>query len=117
MRGVRMSSMRAAFAHSQAGVEGMALEEVARPEPGDGQVLVGVHAASVNPADWRMVQYGMAPLPFRLGLDLSGVVETLGPGVTELAVGEAVYGTADFGGGTYAEYAAVRPATLARKPS
>src|SRR5438105_4777944 len=102
-----MSSMRAALARSHGGTEGMTLEDVARPEPGEGQVLVRLHAASVNPADWKLVQYGMSPLPFHLGLDLSGVVEALGPGVTELAVGDAVYGAADLGSGTYAEYAAV----------
>jgi NADPH2:quinone reductase len=97
--------------------------DLPRPVPGPGQVLVRVHASGVNPLDTK-IRAGMAtharqPLPAVLGLDLAGEVSDLGPGVSELRRGEAVYGmVGGVGGaqGTLAEYVAVA-ALLAAKPT
>ncbi|PXX59193.1 NADPH:quinone reductase-like Zn-dependent oxidoreductase [Nocardia tenerifensis] len=92
--------------------------EVERPRPGAGEVLVRVAATSINAADWKLRsgQLGeFGSMPLTLGLDVSGVVEELGPGVFEFQVGEAVYGVVL--GGANAEYVVVRAHTLGRKPA
>ncbi|MGO8695452.1 MAG: NADP-dependent oxidoreductase [Rectinemataceae bacterium] len=96
-----------------------------KPKAGPGQVLVEVHAASLNPVD-SMVRLGymkeMAPLEFpaTLGGDLAGVVVELGPGVEGLKVGDRVYGMGSAiagASGAFAEYAAVSAGQLAPMPS
>jgi NADPH:quinone reductase-like Zn-dependent oxidoreductase len=99
------------------------LRDVARPAIGDDQVLVRVHASSVNPVDWYLVTGFPAvrignglrrPKDIAAGSDLAGRVEAVGRDVTDLRPGDEVFGTA---GGAWAEYAAARPETLARKPA
>jgi NADPH:quinone reductase-like Zn-dependent oxidoreductase len=97
--------------------------QMARPEPGPGQVLVRIVASGVNPIDYKirtgMAPYAMPELPAILGCDLAGIVAALGPGVTEFDVGDEVYGmTGGVRGlpGTLAEYAAVDAHMLAPKP-
>jgi len=110
--------MKAIRIHQYGGPEVLTLDEVPRPEPGPGQVLVRVHAAGVNPADWK-VRAGdfqkFMPLQFPaiLGFDFSGEVEAVGPGVTAFSKGAQIYGTAM---GTYAEYVAAKVAEFALKP-
>jgi NADPH:quinone reductase-like Zn-dependent oxidoreductase len=92
--------------------------EVDRPEPRDGEVLVKIHAAGVNPVDWKIrgglgARLGMS-LPIRLGGEIAGTIEKLGQGVSEFEVGDAVYGIIAAGG--FAEYAVAKAADLARKP-
>jgi len=97
-----------------------------RPDPvaREGQVLARMEAAGVNPADGSIVAGAMKDMlehrfPFVPGLDGSGVVEALGEGVSEFAVGDAVFGAAGkpfFGEGTFAELTAMSAATIARKP-
>ena len=99
------------------------LEEVAAPEPGEGEVLVRVRAASANPLDWHFVRgepflvrlmAGIRrPKDANVGADVAGIVEAVGAGVTELAPGDAVFGTAD---GSFAELACAKVERLARKP-
>ena len=90
--------------------------------PGAGQVLVEVHASSVNPIDWKIPGGQMAgrygsTFPMTLGFDASGVVVDVGAGVTEFAPGDAVFARSDVGaGGCYAEYAVLNARTVARKP-
>jgi NADPH:quinone reductase-like Zn-dependent oxidoreductase len=100
------------------------LREVDQPEAGQGQVLVRVRAASVNPADW----YAMAGIPWvarpqmglrkprtgRVGLDLAGEVAAVGPGVTRFQPGDEVFGAAT---GTLAEYAVASEDALVGKPA
>jgi NADPH2:quinone reductase len=102
----------------------LTLAEVAKPAAGPGQVLVRIAASGVNPLDTKIAAGAAAHarpvLPAILGLDLAGVVEEAGPGVRGLAPGDEVYGlTGGVGGlpGSLAEYAAVDPALLARKPA
>jgi NADPH:quinone reductase-like Zn-dependent oxidoreductase len=117
-----MDLMKAIRFHEYGGPEVLRYEEVPRPEPGEGDVLVRVHAASINPVDWKIrAGYMQAvrpfPLPYILGWDFSGVVESVGAGVTEWKPGDEVYARPDTGrSGAYAEYTAVRAAEIARKP-
>ena len=112
--------MKAAFFMKNGGPEVMQYGEVPDPVAGPGQVLVDVHAASVNGADWKVRAGSYAPIttfPYVPGRDFSGVVSALGAGVTDFKVGDPVFGvveqTAD---GCYAEKVAIRSAIVARKP-
>jgi NADPH:quinone reductase len=96
----------------------------ARPAPEAGQVLVRVVASAVNPLDIKIhageAAHARQPLPAILGIDLAGVVEAVGPGVTDFRRGDEVYGmTGGVGGlqGSLAEFAAVDANLLARKPA
>jgi len=95
-----------------------------RPVAGAGQVLVRVSASGVNPLDLKIrsgtAAHARHPLPAILGIDLAGVVESVGAGVSAFHPGDEVYGmTGGVGGvqGSLAEYAAVDAALLALKPS
>jgi NADPH:quinone reductase-like Zn-dependent oxidoreductase len=116
--------MRALVTHEWGDPEELRLEEVPRPEAGEGELLVRVAAAGINPVDWKtrrngglMKSRGIEP-PVILGWDISGVVEAVGPGVGGFAVGDEVFGLAGFpkAAGAYAEYAAVPAADMAHKP-
>jgi NADPH:quinone reductase-like Zn-dependent oxidoreductase len=100
------------------------VERVPKPVPGDGQVLIRVHATSVNPAEW----YGVTGQPYlirfsngigapndpQVGLDVAGVVEAVGPNVTRLKIGDEVFGGVR---GAFTEYAIGRDAgSIVRKP-
>ena len=104
------------------------LEEVPRPTPGDGDVLVRVHAASANAGDWHLLRG--TPLPFRLvaglrtprfkiiGTDVAGHVEAVGRNVTGFRPGDEVFGELSrCGFGAYAEFAAAPEKALAPKPA
>jgi NADPH2:quinone reductase len=97
---------------------------VARPHPQPGQVLVRVKASAVNPLDIKIragqAAHARQPLPAILGIDLAGVVEAVGDGVTAFRHGDEVFGmTGGVGGlqGSLAEYAAVDADLLAPKPA
>ncbi|WP_042382975.1 NADP-dependent oxidoreductase [Streptacidiphilus melanogenes] len=113
--------MRAVRQRMFGGPEVLRVEEVERPSPLPGEVLVRVHACGVNPVD-AAVRSGEYPLlgapPFGVGWDLSGVVAQAGPGA-RYAVGEEVYGMPFFprAAGAYAEYVAAPSRQLARKPA
>jgi NADPH:quinone reductase-like Zn-dependent oxidoreductase len=114
------STMKAWRVHEFGPPEAMILEAVPRPDPGPGEVLVKVHAAGVGPWDgW--IRAGRSalpqPLPLTLGSDLSGEVAALGSGVSELAVGDRVFGVTNPQFlGAYAEYAVAAAGMLAKKP-
>ena len=96
------------------------LEQVPRPEPGHGQMLVRVRAASVNPIDWKLRSNprGRMQLPYTPGFDVSGVVESVGPGVSKFKVGDEVFAMLDLRrGGAYAEFAIVTESEAALKPA
>jgi NADPH:quinone reductase-like Zn-dependent oxidoreductase len=79
------------------------LEQAAVPDPEPGRIRVIVHACGLNPADWALCR-GLFPgkLPRGIGLEVSGTVDAVGPGVTDVAVGDRVLGTADYAGETSA---------------
>ncbi len=113
--------MKAAFFRKHGGPEVMEYGEVPDPVAGAGQVLIDVHAASVNGADWKVRAGSYAPLenfPYIPGRDFSGVVCALGAGTQDFAVGDAVFGVCDVGlEQAYAEKVASKASILARKPA
>jgi NADPH:quinone reductase-like Zn-dependent oxidoreductase len=112
--------MKAAFIEQYGGPEVLQYGDLPDPVAAPGEVVVDVHAASVNGADWkvRVGQYKQTKFPFALGRDFSGVVSAVGAGVDDLKVGDAVFGVLDAGQeGAYAEKVAVKAAIVARKPN
>ncbi|HXH10338.1 MAG TPA: NADP-dependent oxidoreductase [Alphaproteobacteria bacterium] len=112
--------MKAVLLTNHGGPEMLRYGEAPDPIPGPGEVVVDIHAASVNAADYK-VRLGSSRsnlrFPHILGRDFSGVVGEVGPGVTDLAVGDAVFGVCDQGvEGAYAEKIAIKAAIIAKKP-
>jgi alcohol dehydrogenase len=103
--------------------EGTRFADLPEPVPGEGEVLVRIHAASLNPIDFKTREgkvKAILPykLPFILGSDLAGVVEKLGPGANTFKVGDEVYGRASkMRIGSFAEAIAISEADLAPKPT
>jgi NADPH:quinone reductase-like Zn-dependent oxidoreductase len=117
-----ISTMKAVRIHSYGGPQVLTEENAPRPEPSSGEVLIEVHAAGVNPIDWK-VREGHAKnwlrhkLPLILGWDVSGVIVKLGSGVKGFKKGDEVYGKLDTGrDGAYAEYAVSQIENIALKP-
>lgn len=113
-------TMRAIRQESLGGVEVLEEVEVPRPSPGISEILVKVHAASLNPTDWKHRATGrfLGDPPFILGWDLSGVVEQVGLGVTLFKPGDEVFGMLPYphGVGSHAEYVVGPTRAFARKP-
>ena len=112
--------MKAAFFMKNGGPEVMQYGDVPDPVAGPGEVLVDVHAASVNGADWKVRAGHYAPItmfPYIPGRDFSGVVSALGSGVTDFKVGDAVFGVVEQTGEfCYAEKVVIKASILAKKP-
>src|SRR5215470_4694838 len=111
--------MKAARIHRYGSPDVIVVEDVETPAPGPDEVLVRVRAAGVGNWD-ALIRSGKSmvaqPLPFALGSDLSGTVEAVGAGVTELVPGDAVFGvTNEQFIGAYAELAVARASMLAKK--
>lgn len=114
--------MRAIYIEKFGGPEVLQIGDRPKPEPGVGEVLVKVHAASINPRDW-LLQAGkyqfksmLGPFPIVLGSDFSGVVEAVGPGTSHFKSGDAVFGMQSRMG-AFAEWIVVPEELLAAKPS
>ena len=114
----RTATMKAVRIHSFGGPDVLRLEEVTRPEPNPDELLIHVHDAAVNPVDWKIREgrLGKIPFPSIMGSDFSGVVEALGPGVTEFRVGETVFGTVSDESGSYADFALAQVSGVTEKP-
>lgn len=113
--------MKAVLLINHGGPEMLRYGEAPDPIAGPGDVVVDIHAASVNAADYKVRlgggRYSLSRFPHILGRDFSGVVSTLGAGVTDFAVGDAVFGVTDQGiEGAYAEKIAIKAAIIAKKP-
>jgi len=111
--------MKAVLLIGYGGPEMLRYGDAPDPVAGPGEVLVDVHAASINAADYK-VRLGPDSLTFPhiLGRDFSGVVAGRGPGVTDFEIGDAVFGVTDQGiEGCYAEKLAIKAAIVARKPA
>ena len=112
--------MKAAFFMKNGGPEVLQYGELPDPVAGPGQVLVDIHAASVNGADWKVRAGSYAPItkfPYVPGRDFSGVVSALGEGVKDFKVGDPVFGVVEqVADGCYAERVAIRAAIVAKKP-
>jgi NADPH:quinone reductase-like Zn-dependent oxidoreductase len=111
--------MKAVFIKQFGGPEVITYGDLPDPVAAPGEVVVDVHAASVNGADWkvRAGDYGKGTFPLGLGRDFSGVVASVGDGVGDLKVGDPVFGVLDAGHeGANAEKVAIKAAIIARKP-
>ena len=114
--------MKAILMDRHGGLEVLRYGDLPDPVPEAGQVVVDIHAASINGADTKVREGGaytsVSKFPYVLGRDFSGVVASLGTGVTDLRVGDAVFGVLAAGrDGTYAEKVAEKAAILCRKPN
>ena len=112
--------MKAAYFERHGGPEVIRYGDLPDPEAGPGEIVVDIHAASVNGADWKVLagRYSrIADFPYVPGRDFSGTVAALGAGVDEFAPGDAVFGVCAPGQeGTYAEKIAMKAGLCARKP-
>ncbi len=112
--------MKAMLLTGHGGPEMLRYGDARDPTPAPGEIVVDVHAASVNAADYKVRLGGHGynlQFPHILGRDFSGVVAALGAGVSDFAVGDAVFGVNDAGiEGAYAEKLAIKAAIVARKP-
>ncbi len=111
--------MKAALMNELGGPEVLKLGELPDPVAGAGEVVVDIHAASVNAADWKVRTggYGGLKFPYVLGRDFSGLVSAVGDGVEDFKPGDPVFGVCDVGQeGAYAEKIAIKAAIIARKP-
>lgn len=112
-------AMRAIRVSGYGGPEQLKLERIERPQPQAGEVLLRVYAAGVNPIDWKIRQgllkeFMPMTFPYTPGIEVAGVVEETGPGVTTFGIGQAVFGQTVQGG--YAEYVIAPAHALALKP-
>jgi NADPH:quinone reductase-like Zn-dependent oxidoreductase len=117
-----MDTMKAVRVHEYGGPEVLRYEDAPLPAVGADDVLIRVHATSVNPVDWAMREgwfKDFLPLTFSaiLGRDVAGVIETVGSAVTNVRPGDAVYAWVDVGrNGAQAEYVAVPASNVVAKP-
>ncbi len=105
--------------HAYGDADQLKLEQIAQPEPQAGEVLVRVHAAGVNPVDWKirsgaLKDFVPQTFPYVPGADLAGVVEKVGPDVTSFQVGQEVFGRSSKG--SYTQYGIAPANALALKP-
>ena len=125
--GVRLG-MKAIVTEKYGSPDVLEFKEVAQPAPKPDEVLIRVHAASVNAADWHMLRADPFLVRFGSGLrkpnftilggDIAGIVAATGRGVSQFKVGDAVYGEiAGSGWGGYAEYVCAPEKVLAAKPA
>jgi NADPH:quinone reductase-like Zn-dependent oxidoreductase len=114
--------MKAVYLERFGGPEVLQYGDLPDPVAGPGEVVVDVAAASVNAADWKFrsgqyARHSGAAFPLIPGRDFSGSVSTLGGGVDDLKIGDAVFGVLDIGReGTYTEKLAIKAAIIAKKP-
>src|SRR6266567_9360717 len=90
-------TMRAIGVSGYGGPEQLKLERIERPQPSAGEALLRVHAAGVNPLDWKIRQglmkaFQPVTFPYIPGIEAAGVVEAVGPGVTTDLIGQAALG-------------------------
>ena len=117
-----MKTMKAVCIYGYGGPEVLVYEDAPRPHPGEGEVLVRVHAAGINPVDWKIREGHLKEMlhhtfPLVLGWDLSGVVAALGPATERFKVGDEVFSRPDIlRDGAYAEFIVVKESDLALKP-
>jgi NADPH:quinone reductase-like Zn-dependent oxidoreductase len=114
--------MKAAYFEEFGGPDVLQYGDLPDPVAAPGEVVVDVHAASVNAADWKFragsyERHSKAKPPFIPGRDFSGVISAVGEGVTDLKMGDAVFGVLNAGReGTYCEKLAITAAIIAKKP-
>ncbi|QEM70176.1 NADP-dependent oxidoreductase [Geobacter sp. FeAm09] len=114
--------MKAVRIHAYGGPEMLVYEDAPLPQPGKDEILVRVHAAAVNPVDWKIREGHLkemlgSRLPLIMGWDVSGTVEAVGPEVVRFKVGDEVFSRPDITrDGAYAEFIVIRENEAAFKP-
>ncbi len=110
--------MRAAWIEEAGTPDKLILGDVPEPAAGPGELRLEVRAAGIGPWDLKKMagRMGNLRLPFRIGYEFAGVVDQVGQGVTDFAVGDEIYGT-DRRAGSFAEYRICAPSDTARKPA
>ncbi|MCC6776239.1 MAG: NADP-dependent oxidoreductase [Hyphomicrobiales bacterium] len=112
--------MKAVFINEHGGPEVLDYGDLPDPSPKAGEVLVDVVAASINGADWKVrsgESHRQSQFPYVLGRDFSGTVGAIGTGVTDLRVGDPVFGVLELGrDGAQAEKVAIKSELVTRKP-
>ncbi len=118
-----MATMKAVRIHTYGGPETLVYEDAPQPEPAADEVLIRIHAASVNPLDWK-IRGGFGKdnfkhhLPLILGWDVAGTIEATGSQVDQFQTGDAVYGyTSLYRDGAYAEFIVAKTTEIALKPT
>ncbi len=121
--------MKAIVYHKYGSLDVLRLEEIQKPTPSDNEVLLEVHAASLNAYDWRMQRADpflvrlmggglLKPKNKILGVDMAGRIESIGRNVTQFKPGDDVFGDlAGYGQGAFAEYVCAPENALALKPT
>jgi NADPH:quinone reductase-like Zn-dependent oxidoreductase len=119
--------MRAVVQDRYGPPEVLHVEQVPRPVPGAGEVLIRVRASTVSQTDahvrranllWRLLLGWNRPRHRTLGVDLAGVIDDIGPGVSEFAVGDEVFGMVGWRAGAHADYVVLSErGSIARKPA
>ncbi|WP_058306137.1 NADP-dependent oxidoreductase [Gracilibacillus massiliensis] len=115
--------MKAIVIEQYGGKEQLKMQELDKPTPGENQVVVKLHATSINPIDWKLREgYLQEMLPFEfpivLGWDAAGIIDEVGEGVKDFKVGDRVFARPDTTNrGTYAEYTLVDDNLLAPIPA
>jgi NADPH:quinone reductase-like Zn-dependent oxidoreductase len=109
--------MKAVLFNKKSNSSKLTYREVEKPTPKDNELLVEIHACSVNAADYRMIQMGFPPNKKIFGADVAGIVEEVGKNVTKFKAGDKVIGdTSDHGFGGFAEYVAAPEKAFIHKP-
>jgi NADPH:quinone reductase-like Zn-dependent oxidoreductase len=109
--------MKAIRIHEFGGPEVLKYEDIPEPKPGPGEIRIRVIAAGVNPMDWKVRRGGMnLPLPMIMGIDVSGVIDSLGPEVNAFHRRDQVFAKVSLGQGGYAEYTVTNASQAALKP-
>lgn len=116
------ATMQAVRIHAYGGPDQLKLESAPTPTPARGEVLVKVHAAGVNPVDWKIREGAFnspsTKFPLTLGYDVCGTVEAVGNSVARIQVGDVVYSYINLSrGGGYAEYVTIAENEVALKPT
>ena len=117
-----MRTMKAVCIYSYGGPGVLVYNDAPVPRPQKGEVLVRVHAAGINPVDWKIREGHLKEmlhhtLPLVLGWDMSGVVEVVGSGVIRMKVGDEVFSHPDISrDGAYAEFIVIKESEVALKP-
>jgi len=121
--GTSSGKMKAVRIHKYGGLETLVYENAPVPEAGPNEVFIKVHAAGVNPVDWKIREGKMKDIisyqfPLILGLDMAGVVVNVGSLVTRFKAGDAVFARPDISqNGCYAEYAVAKVSDVAFAPA
>ena len=117
-----MRTMKAVCIYGYGDPSVLVYEDAPRPHPDDGEVLVRVHAAGINPVDWKVREGHLKEMlhhtfPLVLGWDVSGVVAGVGAHIAHLKVGDEVFSRPDIArDGAYAEYLVIKESEVALKP-